>query len=99
MEPLTAEEAIFGGRGVPPLDLSKSSGMGGLKSAWVNAETKTLNDDFAAMVAKRVASLESGEWELPVVTSALKNELRKVDKAMDGETRHFNPYPFDALVV
>jgi hypothetical protein len=39
--------------------------------------------------------LDNGEpWDLPVVHSALKNELREVSKVVEGKTRHFNPYHF-----
>jgi hypothetical protein len=31
--------------------------------------------------------------------SALKNELRPLEKIVDGKTRHFNPYPFAQLIV
>jgi len=38
-------------------------------------------------------------WEAPDVVSALKNELRPLEKIVDGKTRHFNPYPFAQLIV
>lgn len=97
--PLTPEEAVFGCKGISALDLSRSSGLGGPKSAWVDVVTKTLRPELAAKVAERIRQLEAGEWELPAVASALKNELRPISKVVDGATRHFNPYPFDILIV
>jgi len=100
--PLTPEEAIFGSKekGVPAMDLNKSSGLGGMKHQWVDVETKTLKPEFRELIDRRLKLLEECDiWELPIVLSSLKNELRPISKIVEGETRHFNPYPFDALTV
>lgn len=61
--------------------------------------TKTLKPELLAIIEERFAALVAGDWELPVVQSALKNELRTITKVLEAGTRHFNPYEFATLII
>jgi hypothetical protein len=81
---LTPAQAVFGCEGISPLDLGRASSLGGLKRDWVDVENKQLKPELLSMVERRIQMLRSGEWELPVVDSALKNELRPISKVVEG---------------
>ncbi len=99
VSPLGYDEAVFGSKRCGAIDLRRSAGtMGGLKMNHVDVERQLLGARLRAAVEAVVVDIRAGTYKPARVNVVLKNELRPIDKAIEG-ARPICPGDFAVFIV